>query len=344
MKKEAKGFIAGILITSIISAGIPAFASNAAKAINLSFNSVKIALNGKQVPVENLVYNGSTYVKLTQVCDLIGKTASYDKKTKTVNIKDKITVITTDPKIDSEAKPVTDSKPGPTDNTELKLEKFIGISQNSIQLVFNKELDKESAENEANYIIKEKYGAKKQLTVSSAELCKEKNSVLITCNDAKLITLYDLELNIIKDVNGNTIKPGITSIIVLFGKNISKDVTPPINNTPAPTTPPDMKNEDEKFALEAAIAPSNDSVQIYYNHKVDAATAGNVANYSIKSSDGTSLSISSCNCEPSGNTVMLKTAKLSTGTYTLTASNVKDIYGNSLGNFTVVFAGNTASN
>ena len=46
MKKEVRGFIMGMLMTGVVLSCIPAFASNAPKAVSIAIKSVKIALTG----------------------------------------------------------------------------------------------------------------------------------------------------------------------------------------------------------------------------------------------------------------------------------------------------------
>lgn len=90
MKKELKGFVIGVLVTTMISSF--AFAGSAAvkKKIDVLFNSKSVKVNGAMLKSDNIVYDGNTYVSTKALAEALGKDYSEDKKTNSVNISNKI--------------------------------------------------------------------------------------------------------------------------------------------------------------------------------------------------------------------------------------------------------------
>lgn len=89
MKKNntLKGFIMGLVCSLII--GMAANASGIYENISVLFNDISISLNGEDVQMENMVYEGTTYVPLRKISELFGKVVDYDAKTNSVSIMDK---------------------------------------------------------------------------------------------------------------------------------------------------------------------------------------------------------------------------------------------------------------
>jgi|GEM_PF-1508892 Copper amine oxidase N-terminal domain. len=87
MKKEIKGFIAGVIMTTMLT-GV-AFADGAYQTINVLLNSVNIAVNGQRVQADNILYNDRTYVPLAVIAAMLGKDVVWDENTNTANINDK---------------------------------------------------------------------------------------------------------------------------------------------------------------------------------------------------------------------------------------------------------------
>lgn len=87
--KTAKSFIAGFLVCAVLLTGAAALADGFWSAIDVLFNSVKINIDKKPVDLENLVYNGRTYVPLRDIAGLFGKAVEYDQNTQTIDLIDK---------------------------------------------------------------------------------------------------------------------------------------------------------------------------------------------------------------------------------------------------------------
>lgn len=92
MKKELKGFVVGIILTTLLISNA-AFAAGVRQKIDVVFNSVNLAVNGKPVKADNILYKGTTYVPLRAVSEMLGKEVSWDQKTNTAGINDKGAVL-----------------------------------------------------------------------------------------------------------------------------------------------------------------------------------------------------------------------------------------------------------
>ncbi len=80
-----------ILIFGVIAAlllSTAAFAGGYRKKIEVMFNSVNIKVNGNPVKANNIVYNGTTYVPIRAVSEMLEKEVKWDKKTRTASIND----------------------------------------------------------------------------------------------------------------------------------------------------------------------------------------------------------------------------------------------------------------
>lgn len=91
MKREIKGFLVGVLVT-IILLGTVAFSQARSQTIEVFFNYVNLQVNGKKVDADNILYNGTTYVPLRAIAEMLGKEVSWDQVTRTASINDKATV------------------------------------------------------------------------------------------------------------------------------------------------------------------------------------------------------------------------------------------------------------
>jgi len=87
MKREIRGFIVGVIITTMLS-GV-AFAAGTYQNINVLLNAVNVVVNGQNVATDNLIYNDRTYVPLRAVSEILGKEVIWDGPNNTVNINDK---------------------------------------------------------------------------------------------------------------------------------------------------------------------------------------------------------------------------------------------------------------
>lgn len=98
-KEKLKGFIAGILVTVLLSSAISAFAIN----IDVAMGGIKIYWDGIEKKltdangdkVEPLIYNGTTYVPVRAMANLMGKEVSWNQQEQAVIVGEKPTAKTT---------------------------------------------------------------------------------------------------------------------------------------------------------------------------------------------------------------------------------------------------------
>lgn len=93
MKRNYKLIIVLIIIISILVGNI-AMAAGTKQKIEVVFNSVKLVVNGKKVNADNILYNGTTYVPLRAISEMLNKEVIWDKDTNTASINDKTPVTT----------------------------------------------------------------------------------------------------------------------------------------------------------------------------------------------------------------------------------------------------------
>jgi hypothetical protein len=88
LKKELKGFVIGVISTSLLLGGT-VFADGIKQTIEVVFNSVNLTVNGQKVQADNILYDGTTYVPLRKVADMVGKDVGWDGTTNSASINDK---------------------------------------------------------------------------------------------------------------------------------------------------------------------------------------------------------------------------------------------------------------
>lgn len=88
MNKLFKLIIAGFITTGILMTGMASFADSASNSIQVVENSVNIKVNGVLINAPNFIYNRRTYIQLRSICELLGKSVSWDASTHTININD----------------------------------------------------------------------------------------------------------------------------------------------------------------------------------------------------------------------------------------------------------------
>lgn len=122
MKKGLKGFIVGVIVTMMLT-GV-AYAGGITKTIKAVFNSVNIAVNGQKVTADNILYEGTTYVPLRAISEMLGKDVVWDSSSNTANINDKGAAAPSVPPTPSTPAPVNYNRTNPAP---------IGVAQRLIQ-------------------------------------------------------------------------------------------------------------------------------------------------------------------------------------------------------------------
>lgn len=86
MKNGLRWFILGLLCSVILASS--SFGLSLSQSINVVFNSVNIRVNGQKIEADNILYNGTTYVPLRAISEILGKKVFWDQQSKTANIND----------------------------------------------------------------------------------------------------------------------------------------------------------------------------------------------------------------------------------------------------------------
>lgn len=89
--ERVKGFLIGSIATFFVTTNITLFASNPIKnTIDAYFNTINIQVNGENLPTDNILYNGRTYVPLRSISEMLDKEVSWEESTRTANIIDRV--------------------------------------------------------------------------------------------------------------------------------------------------------------------------------------------------------------------------------------------------------------
>lgn len=88
MKKTFKGIVLGIIIATLLMS--TALGASIQKTIDVVFNKVNVTVNGKAVQGENILYEGTTYVPLRAISEMLDKEVGWDGNTNTASINDKL--------------------------------------------------------------------------------------------------------------------------------------------------------------------------------------------------------------------------------------------------------------
>lgn len=87
--KNAKSFTSGVVVTVLIMAGgSTAMAKISKMDIPVSFNNIKVVVDGKELKTdkEPFVYEGTTYLPVRTVAEAVGKEVAWDSSTQTVTL------------------------------------------------------------------------------------------------------------------------------------------------------------------------------------------------------------------------------------------------------------------
>mgnify|MGYP000992879912 CR=1 FL=1 len=86
--KRTRDIFIGILIGCILMA-TPVLADSVLTKIDVVLNGVNVQLEGQGVQVDSILYNGTTYLPMRKVAELVGKNIDWNNDTKTANIVEK---------------------------------------------------------------------------------------------------------------------------------------------------------------------------------------------------------------------------------------------------------------
>lgn len=171
----------------------------------------------------------------------------------------------------------------------------LAISNNEVKITFTKQMDKESAEDIDNYSINN------NLEVTDAFLDETGKSVTLITSKQTLRQLYTLTITDVYDAWGNR----ISTTKGTFGG---------------------MAVDNRELSYTAKS--NGNEILVTFNKRVDKGTAQDVFNYDLDSALGYAAKAV---LDDTGRVVTLLTAEHSSGKlYTITISNVEDIYGNKI--------------
>lgn len=91
MSKYLKGFIAGIIITVILTIAL-GFNTVINEGNDIIFNSISLEVNGEKDDEDAISYEGTMYVPLKKVGERLFKEVSWDEETSTVSIDDYLSI------------------------------------------------------------------------------------------------------------------------------------------------------------------------------------------------------------------------------------------------------------
>ncbi len=91
MKKRLQGFVAGLLITTLLTGGM-VYAKQVSETISVIYDNIKILIDGKEYQptdasgntVEPFIYNGTTYLPVRAIGNAFNKDVNWDAENNTV--------------------------------------------------------------------------------------------------------------------------------------------------------------------------------------------------------------------------------------------------------------------
>ena len=89
--KRFRDIFIGVLIGCTLMA-TPVLADSILTKIDVVLNGVNVQLEGQDVQVDSILYNGSTYLPMRKVVELVGKDIEWKQETMTANIIEKTDV------------------------------------------------------------------------------------------------------------------------------------------------------------------------------------------------------------------------------------------------------------
>ncbi len=89
--KRLRDIFIGILIGCTLMA-TPVLAESVLTKIDVVMNGVNVQLEGADVQVDSILYNGTTYLPMRKIAELVGKNIDWNQQTRTANIIEKTEV------------------------------------------------------------------------------------------------------------------------------------------------------------------------------------------------------------------------------------------------------------
>jgi hypothetical protein len=90
LKNKIKFLLIGFLSANILSFAFICYAADTGSYVQAFYRKMNLTANDVTLKVDNLTYNGMSYIPVKTVGDLMNKDYALDNKTNTINLKDKI--------------------------------------------------------------------------------------------------------------------------------------------------------------------------------------------------------------------------------------------------------------
>ena len=91
-KKKRIGVVFGIVIVTLLLCTVPAIAKTAQEVVTISYNNIKIVLNGSVVETgdEPFILEGRTYLPIRAISESLNLNVEWEEETKTVFLSEKV--------------------------------------------------------------------------------------------------------------------------------------------------------------------------------------------------------------------------------------------------------------
>lgn len=89
MKSNIKFLTIGLIIGVLLTMTTPVLAESIVKQIDVIFNNVNVNVNGEELEADNILYNGTTYIPIRDVAEILDKDVIWNQETMTVTVNDK---------------------------------------------------------------------------------------------------------------------------------------------------------------------------------------------------------------------------------------------------------------
>lgn len=86
MRRELKGFMAGVITTLMFTSATLAIAEGYTQSIDVTVDQTKVAVNSTIMPGHTILWNNQTYIPLRETLEAVGCTVNYDASTQTANV------------------------------------------------------------------------------------------------------------------------------------------------------------------------------------------------------------------------------------------------------------------
>ncbi len=91
MKKIMKGFISGVIISTLLMGTV--LGEGVKETIEVFVDYVNLTVNGKKIDSNTILYNETTYVPIRSVAEMLGKDVGWNQETQTASINDRAEII-----------------------------------------------------------------------------------------------------------------------------------------------------------------------------------------------------------------------------------------------------------